>query len=612
MRVVLAGMAGIPILIGITILAVFIYEASFFFREVSIIEFFTDTQWTPQFKNPHFGIAVLAVATLTISTIALAIAIPLGIFAAIYLSEYASPQVRSLLKPSLEALSGIPTIVFGYFALLVVTPFLRRFFPDIDPFNSLSAGLVTGVLIVPIISSIGEDAMRNVPRSLREGAYALGFTKREVIWRVILPVSFPGIVAAVTLAASRALGETMIASTAAGQNPRLTFDPLKAVESVTAYIIQVSLGQIDPFTFHTVFTVGFVLFAITLTLNWLGRLMVRRYRRSMAGLSVPVVEPGSIELEKPALAEVAESTDRDDVSLHVLQQTFYPAFGRRGTFDRVFAIATFVTALLGVFVFLVLFVTILHKGWAELDLHFLTNVASRKVDRAGILAALAGSAWLLLLAAILAFPVGIGAAIFLEEYLPQNRFSYLLEIYLANLTAVPSILYGLLGLALFARLGEPLTGGTSLLSASLVLAAIVLPITIVTTRAALQEVPQSQRHAAYAVGMTRWQAIWQSVLPSAWPGILTGLLLSLSRAIGETSPLIAIGAVSFAASVPSPSIEGLQGKFASLPTQIFYWVQQPKFQDLAAATILVLGAIVLFANIIAVLLRDAARRGIRA
>ncbi|MEM9538193.1 MAG: phosphate ABC transporter permease subunit PstC [Cyanobacteria bacterium P01_E01_bin.42] len=604
----LAIAAAIPVLISLTILGIFVYEAAFFFREVSLWQFLTDTQWTPLFSSQKFGIFVLASATLSIATIAILVAVPLGLLAAIYLAEYAPPQGRRILKPALESLSGIPTIVYGYFALLLVTPLLKQFIPNLGGFNALSAGLVTGILITPIVSSISEDAIENVPAELREGGYSLGFTKRENILRVILPIAFPGIVAAVTLAASRALGETMISSIAAGQNPQLTLSPLVPVESITAFLIQVSLGDVpaNSFLFHTLFTVGFVLFLLTLGLNWLGHWLVRRHEKMMKGLTIPSAEFES-DTNKTSSLTGAIATLNFPLDTPI---SFEKALTRRQRFDRIFLSVALLSALIGVVVLTIILASLLFRGVPILDWGFFTSFASRKAEDAGIIAALTGTLWLLVLTAAIAFPIGVGAAIYLEEYLPRNTLSYILEIHLANLAAVPSIVYGLLGLALFARVLQPVTGGRSLLSAALVLASIVLPLTIITTRGALRSVPQNQRQAAFGVGMTQWQAIQHVILPSALPRIITGMLLALSRAIGETAPLIAVGAVAFVSFIPGFSLADLQSNFTTLTTQIFYWVARPQkeFHDLAAAAILVLGAIVLVMNIFAVLLRDFYRK----
>jgi phosphate transport system permease protein len=262
------------------IIAVLIFETIEFFRVVPIVKFLTDTQWTPLFPEKHFGIMVLASATLLTSFIAVAVSLPIGLLSAIYLSEYAPTRVRQVLKPLLEILAGIPTVVYGYFALLFVTPLLKRFIPDIAGFNALSAGLVMGIMIIPLVSSLSEDALYAVPQSLRDAAYALGATKREVATGVAIPAAFSGIVASFILAISRAVGETMIVAIAAGQNPRLTLNPLVPIETMTAYIVQISLGDTpaNSLEFRTIFAVGMMLFLMTLVLNIISHWVVRRFR----------------------------------------------------------------------------------------------------------------------------------------------------------------------------------------------------------------------------------------------------------------------------------------------------------------------------------------------
>ncbi|WP_353655789.1 phosphate ABC transporter permease subunit PstC [Thermomicrobium sp. CFH 73360] len=255
-------------------------ETFHFFQRVSLIDFLTDTQWTPLFTEKHFGIWPLLTATLLVSAIAMLVALPLGLLAAIGLSEYASPRLASIVKPILEILAGVPTVVYGYFALLFVTPLLKRFIPQLEVFNALSAGLVMGIMILPLVASLSEDAMRAVPQSLREGAYALGATKLEVVWRVVVPSSLSGIVAASILAISRAIGETMIVAIAMGQVPRLTLNPLVAMETMTAYIVQVSLGDTPhgSLEYQTIFAVGTALFLITMVLNLLSYRFLQRFR----------------------------------------------------------------------------------------------------------------------------------------------------------------------------------------------------------------------------------------------------------------------------------------------------------------------------------------------
>ena len=262
------------------IIAVLFFETFEFFKEVSIIEFLTDTQWTPLFAEKHFGILPLFAGTLLTTLIAVIVAIPIGLTSAIYLSEYASDRVRTAVKPALEILAAIPTVVYGYFALLLVTPALQMIFPDLSGFNALSPGIVMGIMIIPIISSLSEDAMHAVPMGLREGAYALGSTRLQVATRVVVPAAFSGIAASFILGISRAVGETMIVAIAGGQQPRLTMNPFVPVETVTAYIVQVSLGDTPTGTieYRTIFAVGISLFVVTFGLNMISYWLRKRFR----------------------------------------------------------------------------------------------------------------------------------------------------------------------------------------------------------------------------------------------------------------------------------------------------------------------------------------------
>ena len=270
----------VSIFTTVGIVSVLIFEAALFFQEVTIVEFLTNTKWTPLIASKNFGILPLVTATLLTSIGAMFVALPLGLMSAIYLSEYAPEPVRQVVKPVLEILAGIPTVVYGYFALLFVTPILRAISDDISVFNGLSASIVMGIMILPMVSSLSEDAMRSVPRSLREGAYALGSTKLEVSTRVVIPAALSGIVAASILATSRAIGETMIVTIAAGQNPNFTLNPFVPIETMTAYIVQVSMGDTPTGTleFKTIFAVGLSLFVITLAMNLLSQFIVRRFR----------------------------------------------------------------------------------------------------------------------------------------------------------------------------------------------------------------------------------------------------------------------------------------------------------------------------------------------
>ena len=270
----------ITIAITVGIILVLSIEAVNFFSEVSLIEFLTDTQWTPLFTDKHFGILALLSGTLLTSFIAIAFAVPVGLSISIYISEYAPASFRRTVKPLLELLAAVPTVVYGFFALMVVTPFLQSIFPEISSFNSLSAGLVMGIMIIPYISSLSEDALHAVPFSLREASYGMGSTKLQNAFRVMVPAASSGIVVSVILAISRAIGETMIVAIAAGQQPRFTFDPTVPVETITAYIVQVSLGDVqhDSLEYKTIFAAGITLFIFTFLLNTLSYRIRKKFR----------------------------------------------------------------------------------------------------------------------------------------------------------------------------------------------------------------------------------------------------------------------------------------------------------------------------------------------
>jgi phosphate transport system permease protein len=251
-----------------------------FFREINFVDFITGTRWAPLFANPSFGVLPLIAGTITVVACACIVCMPFGLGAAIYLSEYARPRVRAALKPILEVLAGIPTVVYGYFALTFMTPLLQDIGLPVGVFNALSAGLVMGVMLIPTVASLSEDAMAAVPRDLRDGAYALGSTKLQVSTRIVVPAAISGIVASYVLAISRAIGETMIVLIAAGQQPNLTFNPVEAVETMTAFIAATGAGDVPTgsIEYKTIFAVGLTLFAMTLVMNFLSIRLVRRYR----------------------------------------------------------------------------------------------------------------------------------------------------------------------------------------------------------------------------------------------------------------------------------------------------------------------------------------------
>src|SRR5258706_595051 len=433
-----ASLSGV---VTVGIVLILVTESYQFFQHVSLFDFLTDRQWTPLFDDAHYGIMVLLSGTVVSTFVGLAVAMPLGTMMAIYLSEFAPLAVREIAKPFLELLGGVPTIVYGYFALLYVTPALQFFFPGLPGFNLLSAGLVMGIMIIPYISSVSEDAMRSVPMAMREGSYAMGATRFQTAVRVVTPAAFSGIAAAYILGISRAVGETMIVAVAAGMQPNLTWNPAEPAATITAYIVQVALGDLP----H-----------------------------------------GSIG------------------------------------YQTIFA------------------------------------------------------------AGATAIPVGVAGAVYLEEYAPKNWMTDIIEINVTNLAGVPSIIYGLLALGLFVyKFGF----GQSILSAGLTLALLILPVVIVATREAIRSIPQSIREGSYALGATQWQTVRYHILPYSSAGILTGIIIGMARAIGETAPIITIGALTFIAFLPPAplkaeppfvSFEWLLSPFTVMPIQMFNWTSRPE------------------------------------
>jgi len=569
----------------------------FEYEEATFLEFITGTDWLPNGRNPSFGIWPLLSGTALIAVGALMISIPLGVAAALYLGEFASPKSRRFLKPIVEVLSGIPSVVHGFFALLVISPFMQRTI-DATYFNAASAIIVVAAMILPIIVSISDDAIRAVPREIKEAALGLGATRWEMATKVVLPSARSGIVAAVLLALARAVGETMAVTMAAGSVAALHFDPRLEVQTLTAYIAQVATGDIPPGPATDAgFAVGSALFVLTYSVNILAigatRKRLGANRGKMSSLFFEIKAKLSMLLEKL----------RGEVKYNLTQSnpfipTKYDLFRRRKEKVSRFFVAS--SLFVGLAFLLILLQAILETGLAGIDLQFLTNFPSYRADQAGIGPTIWGSLWLIALTMLFALPAGVGAAVYLTELAPEGILNQFLRRTIQNLAAVPSIIFGLVGLYIFSRM---FGFGLSLLTGSLTLAMMVLPMIVVTTEEALLAVPKSFRDAALGVGATRWQAVRHHVLPNAVPGIATGAILSVARALGETAPILFVASL-FSKTAPTGIMDG----FLALPIQIFFWTRHPKeaFHDLAASTILVLLMLLLILNFIAIFIRNRA------
>ena len=392
-----------PILVTAVILGVLSYESYQFFADpqegVSLWNFLTQTEWSPiigDASSRRYGIIVLVAATFLVAAIAMFVAIPVGVLAAVFFAEYATGRQRNVLKPALEALSGIPTVVYGYFALLVVTPALRIIFPSLS-FNALSAGLMVGVLVAPTISSLSEEALQNVPNDLRLGAYGLGFTRSESIVRVLLPAAAPGILASIALALSRALGETMIVAIAAGQLPNLTLNPLVPVQTMTTFIIQVSQGTVGfgEFEFETIFTVGMVLFLITLGLNSAGNWLSRSSNRKISNLldtqtqETAAAGAPATEAAAPPSPMVASLSSPSGQPAGKMERS--PARdARRRIVETIFQTIAIGAALVGLGTMAVILLSLFVSGGTNLSWQFVVGLTSRNPEETGILDPLMG------------------------------------------------------------------------------------------------------------------------------------------------------------------------------------------------------------------------------
>jgi len=583
--------------IAVVVSAAIIYtlvegSVGFFFNPaVNILEFFTGSKWAPNGNNPHFGLLPLLSGTLLVAGGALLIGAPLGIGAALYLSEFAGKKVRSIAKPVIEVLAGIPSIVYGFFALLVISPILRQYF-GASYFNAASAIIVMAIMVLPIIVSISDDSMKAVPKHLREASLAMGATKWETSIKVVMPAASSGIIASLLLGLARALGETMVVVLAAGSIARLTLNPLEEVQTMTAYIAQVATGDIPPgVAVSAAFAVGLVLFVITYIINLIAGRVVFRIKR------------GGITAKKETwmIRHTKKIFTRINIFSHLLLRRTHDkkiSLQRRYLKGKI-GITTIATCLLIAVVFLVLLiVSVLEQGLPGIDWTFLSSFPSSIPSKAGIYPVIIGSVYLVCLTLVFAVPMGVGAAIYLNEFAKDNRYTRFLRRIIQNLAGVPSIVFGLVGLAVFSRL---FGFGPSLLAGSLTLAIMILPVIVVATEESLKSVPDSFREASRGLGATKWQTVRHHVLPYAVPGTLTGVILALSRAIGETAPILFIGAL-FAKTAPSGILDG----FLALPITIFYWTRHPKlqFHDLAASTIIVLLVILLSMNLIAIIIRQ--------
>ncbi|KYK21085.1 hypothetical protein AYK24_09595 [Thermoplasmatales archaeon SG8-52-4] len=586
-----------------------LFDGSFdFFSEVNIIEFLTGTIWVPTEIFRAFGVLPLLSGTVLIAGGALLISIPLGVSAALFLSEFASMRLRSIVKPIIEILAGIPSIVYGFFALMFISPIFRDNF-GASYFNAISAIFAVAIMIMPIIISISDDAMKAVPNHLRETSLALGATRWETSTRIVMPAASSGIVASILLGLARALGETMVVVLAAGSIAKLTLNPLDETMTMSAYIAKVATGDIPPgLAVSAGFAVGLLLFLITYVINTIASRVVIQIKTGTTVKSKKKQEKKRSILfiiflkikEKISKLFIDIREIISKIRFKILKPR--PVSLTKRYWKQRIGVTLIGGSILVAAVFLILLLGhVISEGIGGINSTFLTSYPSWMPEKAGIFPVIMGSVYLMGLTLAFTAPLGVGAAIYLNEFAKDTRYTRFLRRIIQNLAGVPSIVFGLMGVTIFVSLFQ---FGPSLLSGSLILTIMALPIVVVATEESLKSVPDSFREAARGVGSTRWQVVRHHVLPNAAPGIMTGIILSISRAIGETAPILFIVSF-FAKTAPT----GIFDSFMALPAQIFYWTTQPKeeFHVLAASTILILLIILLAMNAVAIIIRQRAQ-----
>ncbi len=603
--------SSVSVLISAAILYTLIEGSIKFFNfdEVSIWDFLFGSEWIPSGTDPSFGIYPLLSDTILIAGGTILLAGPIGIAAALFLSEYAPSKVRNVAKPVVELLAGIPSIVYGFFALFTIGPIVREIFPEATYFNALQAIIVMTFMVLPIVVSISDDSLKAVPRHMREASLAMGATKWETSIKVVIPAAASGISASVLLGVARAIGETMVVTLAAGSISGGHWNPLMEIQPMTSFIAQTATGDIPPGTpqAEAAFAVGITLFIMTYFVNRIAGRVVLRIKKG----SIVKKEPSRVQkfIRKNTIDRIRKPVEitkemisyrpiRIDRSIKFIDKTKLKGNLIRRKIKGYFGVSTTVLSLVLAFVFLIyLLVEVFIKGAGSISWDFLTSEPGFRVTEASIMPALTGSVFLMLLTLLFAVPLGVGTAVYFNEIAKDTWYTRFLRNVIQNLAGVPSIVFGLVGLAIFVRL---FNFGPSLLAGSMTLALMIMPIIVVSSEEALKSVPQSFRDAARGVGATRWQTVRDHVLPNAVPGIITGSILSLSRAIGETAPILFIGAF-FAKTAPS----GVMDSFVALPLTIFFWSRhaQDEYHEFASGAILVLLVILLIMNAIAIFIR---------
>ena len=562
--------------IAIFFIFIFLVRNSYpIFEEVGVWNFITGDLWNPTGTPPSYGIYRLIAGTLLVTLGAMTIAIPLGIASAVFIAELAPPRVRAVVKPAIELLAGIPSVVYGFFGLVILTDQIRIVFDVASGETWLAGSILLGIMALPTIVSISEDAIRTVPRGYREGSLALGATHWQTITGTVIPAALSGITAAIILGMGRAIGETMaviMVTGNAGIVPEPLWDVLSPVRTLTGTLgIEMGEVAVGSTHYHALFGVAVVLLAITLAINLLARGILQRlserhtatamrrvksskakpYTRAALGIGVLgllAAATGALVAIVAAVALPAAEYVRHRVS---------PKMRQKVAFTFLYASTGIVLLFLGTILF-----DIVYNGAPALSWEFLTLPPSDLGRAGGIGPAILGTLLLVGGAILFALPIGIGAAIYLHEYTRSGRITRIIRAGVDLLGGTPSIVFGLFG---FAFLVLYLNLGVSLLAGQITLGLMILPTIIRTTEEALGSVPDDVREGSLALGATHWQTIWRVVLPPAVPGILTGTILSIGRAAGETAPILFTAVVFSRRFLPTSVMEPVM----ALPYHLF-------------------------------------------
>ncbi|WP_394339944.1 phosphate ABC transporter permease PstA [Methanoculleus sp. UBA303] len=593
------------------------------FEQIGVWNFLTGDVWNPTGAPPAYGIYPLIVGTLFVTLGAMAIAIPLGIAVAVFIAELAPSWMKGAIKPAIELLAGIPSVVYGFFGLIVLTNWIRISFDVASGETWLAGSLLLGIMALPTIVSVSEDAISAVPRAYREGSLALGATHWQTIAGVVLPGALSGITAAIILGMGRAIGETMAVIMVvgnAGVVPEPLWNILSPIRTLTGTLgIEMGEVAVGSSHYHALFGVAVVLLAITLAVNLLARGILvrvseqhtattgatRRARKGRGETARPyaraVLGIGTLGLLAAAtdvlVAAVAAVTLFGAVRV---RRRVSPKTRQKIAFGLLYAVTGIVLFVLGIILF-----DIIYNGAPALSWEFLTAPPSDLGRAGGIGPAILGTLYLVGGAILFALPIGIGAAIYLREYTRGGRITGIIRAGVDLLGGTPSIVFGLFG---FAFLVLYLNLGVSLLAGQITLGLMVLPTIIRTTEEALKSVPGSVREGSLALGATHWQTIWRVVLPPAVPGILTGTILSVGRAAGETAPILFTAVVFSRRFLPESVMEPVM----ALPYHLFILATNvPGARENQYGTALVLLALVAAIYLIAIFVRTRYQRSIR-